>query len=94
MHELSELPKELQEEIVANKLACMSDTKERDMHTKVDNLKLQIDEIKNQIVVNQDRPRPPKRALELNNQENELEKEIETVLGHIQEARGCVIQDG
>ncbi len=87
MHELSELPKELQEEIVANKLACMSDTKERDMHTKVDNLKLQIDEIKNQIVVNQDRPRPPKRALELNNQENELEKEIETVLGHIQEAR-------
>lgn len=55
MKELSELPKELQEEIVATKLACMSDTKERDMHTKVDNLKLQIDEIKNQIVVNQDR---------------------------------------
>lgn len=29
------------------------------MHTKVDNLKLQIDEIKNQIVVNQDRPKEP-----------------------------------
>lgn len=59
MRELSELPKELQEEIVANKPACMSDTKERDMQTKVDNLKLQIDEIKNQILVNQDRPKEP-----------------------------------